>query len=118
MRCVGVCGGVILQATRDAILNRSHEHTEARLHTFHNTTAVYDLLTIALVKRAQYNMLSEVGHRFYSYSQLDVFSLLAYFSTRDLTLFFTPCLLKTAGEPSMTLWKVEMEVSYTRVISL
>ena len=43
------------------MLNRSPEHSEARLHTFHNTTAVYDLLTIALVKRSQYSMLTEVS---------------------------------------------------------
>ena len=48
------------QASREAILNRSSELSEARLHTFHNTTAVYDLLTIALVKRAQFSMLSQV----------------------------------------------------------
>ena len=52
------------QATREAILNRSTELSEARLHTFHNTTAVYDLLTIALVKRTQFNMLSEAGYMF------------------------------------------------------
>lgn len=49
------------QATREAVLNRSPEHSEARLHTFHNTTAVYDLLTIALVKRTQFSMLTEVS---------------------------------------------------------
>ena len=51
---------VFSQATREALLNRSSELTEARLHTLNNTTAVYDLLTIALVRRSQFSMLSEV----------------------------------------------------------
>lgn len=48
-------------ATRDAILSRSTEHTEMRVHAFNNTTAVYDLLTIALVHRMQFTLLSEVS---------------------------------------------------------
>ena len=51
---------VLLQASREAVLNRSVEHREARKHTFHNITAVYDLLAIALVKRAQFNQLADV----------------------------------------------------------
>ena len=50
----------VVKATREALLSRSPEFKEARLHTFHNSTAVYDLLTIALVKRAQFHTLSEV----------------------------------------------------------
>jgi len=51
----------IFQATKEAILSRSPEHEDARLHTFNNSTAVYDLLTIALVKQSQYSILSEVS---------------------------------------------------------
>ncbi|XP_064601863.1 tetratricopeptide repeat protein 7B-like isoform X2 [Liolophura sinensis] len=50
-------------ATRDNVLNRSPDVTEARLHTFHTTMAVYDLLAIALVKRAQFNILAESFER-------------------------------------------------------
>ncbi|CAH1793148.1 unnamed protein product, partial [Owenia fusiformis] len=50
-------------ATREAVLNRSPELLDQRLHTFHNTTAVYDLLTLCLVKRAQFEMLSETFER-------------------------------------------------------
>ncbi|XP_006814761.1 tetratricopeptide repeat protein 7B-like [Saccoglossus kowalevskii] len=46
-------------ATKEAILSRSEEHTKSRVYTLQNACAVYDLLTIALVKRAQYEMLSE-----------------------------------------------------------
>ncbi|XP_041353542.1 tetratricopeptide repeat protein 7B-like isoform X2 [Gigantopelta aegis] len=50
-------------ATRETVLNRSDELTETRQQAFHNTTAVYDLLALALVKRAQFNMLSESFER-------------------------------------------------------
>ncbi|XP_033733793.1 tetratricopeptide repeat protein 7B-like [Pecten maximus] len=50
-------------ATREAVLNRTEEHDEARLHSFMNTTVVFDLLAVALVKRAQFNKLSESFER-------------------------------------------------------
>jgi len=37
------------------------EHKEGRLHTFHNAAAVFDLLAIALVRRAQFHKLVEVN---------------------------------------------------------
>ncbi|KAJ8309190.1 hypothetical protein KUTeg_014064 [Tegillarca granosa] len=46
-------------ATREAVLNRSEELEEARLQSVRNTMAVYDLLAITLVKRAQFNKLCE-----------------------------------------------------------
>ena len=49
-----------MQASREALLNRSEEFTDARLHRFHGATAVYDLLAITLVRYSQFNMLSEV----------------------------------------------------------
>ena len=48
------------QATREAVLNRTEEYHDARIHSLQNATAVYDLLAIALVKRAQFNKLSDV----------------------------------------------------------
>ncbi|XP_070577120.1 tetratricopeptide repeat protein 7B-like isoform X2 [Ptychodera flava] len=50
-------------ATKEAILSRSEEHTQSRIHTLQNACAVYDLLTIALVRRAQYEMLAETFDR-------------------------------------------------------
>ncbi|XP_078001165.1 tetratricopeptide repeat protein 7B-like isoform X2 [Glandiceps talaboti] len=50
-------------ATKEAILSRSEEHTESRIHSIHNVCAVHDLLTIALVRRAQYEMLAETFDR-------------------------------------------------------
>ncbi|XP_060597572.1 tetratricopeptide repeat protein 7B-like [Ruditapes philippinarum] len=46
-------------ASREAILNRTVEHKEGRLHTFQNASAVFDLLAIALVKRAQFHKLAD-----------------------------------------------------------
>ena len=51
----------LLQTTRNAVLSRYAEHKEMRVKTFQNSTAVYDLLTLTLVRRAQFDMLSEVG---------------------------------------------------------
>ncbi|XP_063958152.1 tetratricopeptide repeat protein 7B-like isoform X2 [Lytechinus pictus] len=48
---------------RDVVLSRSKEYSQSRQHTFFNATAVYDLLTIALTRRAQYQMLSETLDR-------------------------------------------------------
>ncbi|XP_052106060.1 tetratricopeptide repeat protein 7B-like [Mytilus californianus] len=50
-------------ATREAVLNRTEEYHDARLHSLQNATAVYDLLAIALVKRAQFNKLSDSFER-------------------------------------------------------
>ncbi|XP_067681303.1 tetratricopeptide repeat protein 7B-like [Haliotis asinina] len=50
-------------ATREAVLERSEELSETRLHAFHNTTAVYDMLALALVKRAQFTSLADSFER-------------------------------------------------------
>nr|KAG5714599.1 hypothetical protein BaRGS_007045 [Batillaria attramentaria] len=50
-------------ATREAVLDRSEEASEARRHAFTNTSAVYDLLAIMLVRRAQFNLLYESFER-------------------------------------------------------
>ncbi|XP_022328664.2 tetratricopeptide repeat protein 7B-like [Crassostrea virginica] len=46
-------------ATREAVLNRSEEHQEDRHISYENTTAVYDLLAITLVRCTQFLKLSE-----------------------------------------------------------
>lgn len=50
-------------ATSNVILNRSAEHSEIRQLTFKNVSAVYDLLAIALVKRAHFPLLAESYER-------------------------------------------------------
>lgn len=49
-------------ATRNAVLSQSPEFKEARIRAFRLATAIYDLLTFALVLWGQYNMLYEVGY--------------------------------------------------------
>ena len=54
------CVCTLFQTTRNAVLSRYAEHRDMRIKTFQNATAVYDLLAITLVRRAQFDMLSEV----------------------------------------------------------
>lgn len=49
-----------LQANRDAVLSRTPEHRSDRLTSLQSASVVYDLLTIALGRRGQFEMLSEV----------------------------------------------------------
>ena len=51
-------------ANKDAVLERRPEHTQSRLHTYDNATAVYDLLAIALVRRSNCSILTEVRNNF------------------------------------------------------
>lgn len=51
---------VFFQANRDAVLSRIPEHKSDRLISLQSASVVYDLLTIALGRRGQYEMLSEV----------------------------------------------------------
>ncbi|EPY81565.1 tetratricopeptide repeat protein 7B [Camelus ferus] len=51
------------QANRDAVLSRIPEHKSDRLISLQSASVVYDLLTIALGRRGQYEMLSECLER-------------------------------------------------------
>lgn len=53
--------GIFSQANRDAVLSRIPEHRNDRIISLQSASVVYDLLTIALGRRGQYEMLSEVG---------------------------------------------------------
>ncbi|XP_076463678.1 tetratricopeptide repeat protein 7B-like [Babylonia areolata] len=50
-------------ATREAVLERSEEVQEARQLTFANASTIYDLLTVMLVRRAQFTLLCESFER-------------------------------------------------------
>ncbi|XP_035208898.1 tetratricopeptide repeat protein 7B-like [Stegodyphus dumicola] len=50
-------------AVRNAVLDLSPEFREARIHSYNNVTAVYDLLTICLCRRSQFNILVESFER-------------------------------------------------------
>ncbi|XP_074657052.1 tetratricopeptide repeat protein 7B-like isoform X2 [Tubulanus polymorphus] len=58
-------------ANREAILTRSPEYQEAREHTASRAAAIYDLLTISLVRRAQTDLLSETFERAMKFSFAD-----------------------------------------------
>lgn len=47
-------------AVRDAVLSQSPEFKEARIHAFENATAIYDLLTVVVVRWSQVELLHEV----------------------------------------------------------
>lgn len=50
----------VFKANRDAVLSRIPEHNNDRIISLQSASVVYDLLTIALGRRGQYEMLSEV----------------------------------------------------------
>lgn len=52
-------------AARNAVLSQSPEFKDARIRAFSLATAIYDLLTFALVLWGQYNMLYEVCFHLY-----------------------------------------------------
>lgn len=52
-------------AVRDAVLSQSPEFKEARIHAFENATAVYDLLTVVVVRWSQVELLYEVEKTFF-----------------------------------------------------
>ncbi|XP_015591073.1 tetratricopeptide repeat protein 7B isoform X2 [Cephus cinctus] len=55
-------------AVRDAVLSQSPEFKEARIHAFENATAVYDLLTVAVVRWSQVGLLYESFERAMKFS--------------------------------------------------
>lgn len=48
-------------AVREAVLSQSPEFKEARIHAFENATAIYDLLTVLVVRWSQVELLYEVN---------------------------------------------------------
>ncbi|VEL11289.1 unnamed protein product [Protopolystoma xenopodis] len=55
-------------ASQEVILNRSSELAEARVRTLNNTTAVYDLLAVALVRKGYFGFLSKTLERSLKFS--------------------------------------------------
>ncbi|GBM52501.1 Tetratricopeptide repeat protein 7B [Araneus ventricosus] len=55
-------------AVRNAVLDLSPEFQEARIHSYNNVTAVYDLLTITLCRRSQCNILVDSFERAMKFS--------------------------------------------------
>lgn len=55
-------------AVRDAVLSQSPEFKEARIHAFENATAIYDLLTVVVVRWCQVDLLYESFERAMKFS--------------------------------------------------
>ncbi|CAL1283803.1 unnamed protein product [Larinioides sclopetarius] len=55
-------------AVRNAVLDLSPEFQEARVHSYNNVTAVYDLLAITLCRRSQFNILVDSFERAMKFS--------------------------------------------------
>ena len=55
-------------AVRDAVLSQSPEFKDARIHAFENATAVYDLLTVVVVRWSQVDLLYESFERAMKFS--------------------------------------------------
>lgn len=65
-------------AVRDAVLSQSPEFKEARIRAFENATAVYDLLTVVLVRWEQIEILHESFERAMKFSHEEVHVWLQY----------------------------------------
>ncbi|XP_018370800.1 PREDICTED: tetratricopeptide repeat protein 7B isoform X6 [Trachymyrmex cornetzi] len=59
-------------AVRDAVLSQSPEFKEARIHAFENATAIYDLLTVVVVRWSQVELLHESFERAMKFSHEEV----------------------------------------------
>lgn len=66
-------------AVRDAVLSQSPEFKEARIHAFENATAIYDLLTVVVVRWSQVELLHEV--------EIFFLKILLFYYYRDLPKF-------------------------------
>lgn len=65
-------------AVRETVLSQSPEFKEARLHAFENATAVYDLLTIVVVRWNQIDLLYESFERAMKFSHEEVHVWMQY----------------------------------------
>lgn len=72
----------VFKANRDAVLSRIPEHNNDRIISLQSASVVYDLLTIALGRRGQYEMLSEVWGLSNSCLHAHVFELSNTHTTR------------------------------------
>lgn len=65
-------------AVRDAVLSQSPEFKEARIRAFENATAIYDLLTVVVVRWSQVELLHEVVLLQFEQNKVKLNALLLY----------------------------------------
>lgn len=81
-------------AVRDAVLSQSPEFKEARIHAFENATAIYDLLTVVVVRWCQVDLLYEVNAQLFKCLIEYISMLLSYcFNTRFIIHIINSILL-------------------------
>lgn len=95
----------VFQANRDAVLSRIPEHNNDRIISLQSASVVYDLLTIALGRRGQYEMLSEVNDPSVDPSHSDCGDsiFIAFFPPQTLVPRDIP--IKQKNVPSFSVWR-------------
>uniref|UniRef100_A0A673BUL2 Tetratricopeptide repeat protein 7B n=1 Tax=Sphaeramia orbicularis TaxID=375764 RepID=A0A673BUL2_9TELE len=102
-------------ANRDAVLSRIPEHNNDRIISLQSASVVYDLLTIALGRRGQYEMLSECLERamkfafeeFHLWYQLAL-SLMAAGKSARAVKVIKECIRLKPDEPTIPLLAVKL----------
>uniref|UniRef100_A0A3Q2G7R2 Tetratricopeptide repeat protein 7B n=1 Tax=Cyprinodon variegatus TaxID=28743 RepID=A0A3Q2G7R2_CYPVA len=102
-------------ANRDAVLSRIPEHNNDRIISLQSASVVYDLLTIALGRRGQYEMLSECLERamkfafeeFHLWYQLAL-SLMAAGKSARAVKVLKECIRLKPDDPTIPLLAVKM----------
>uniref|UniRef100_A0A3P9CQW1 Tetratricopeptide repeat domain 7A n=1 Tax=Maylandia zebra TaxID=106582 RepID=A0A3P9CQW1_9CICH len=101
---------LFIQASGDAVISRLPDQAEARKTSLQDATSVYDLLTIGMVRRGQYAMLSECLERamkfsfneFHLWHQLGL-SLMAARKGVGAVSVFKECARMRPEDPSLPL---------------
>uniref|UniRef100_A0A3Q0S4M3 Tetratricopeptide repeat domain 7A n=1 Tax=Amphilophus citrinellus TaxID=61819 RepID=A0A3Q0S4M3_AMPCI len=101
---------LFIQASGDAVISRLPDQAEARQASLQDATSVYDLLTIGMVRRGQYAMLSECLERamkfsfseFHLWHQLGL-SLMAARKGVGAVSVFKECARMRPEDPSLPL---------------
>ncbi|XP_026189213.1 tetratricopeptide repeat protein 7B isoform X2 [Mastacembelus armatus] len=102
-------------ANRDAVLSRIPEHNNDRIISLQSASVVYDLLTIALGRRGQYEMLSECLERamkfafeeFHLWYQLAL-SLMAAGKSARAVKVLKECIRLKPSDPTIPLLAVKL----------
>uniref|UniRef100_A0A7N6FD67 Tetratricopeptide repeat protein 7B n=1 Tax=Anabas testudineus TaxID=64144 RepID=A0A7N6FD67_ANATE len=102
-------------ANRDAVLSRIPEHNNDRIISLQSASVVYDLLTIALGRRGQYEMLSECLERamkfafeeFHLWYQLAL-SLMAAGKSARAAKVLKECIRLKPNDPTIPLLAVKL----------
>uniref|UniRef100_A0A3B5M2J3 Tetratricopeptide repeat protein 7 N-terminal domain-containing protein n=1 Tax=Xiphophorus couchianus TaxID=32473 RepID=A0A3B5M2J3_9TELE len=106
---------LLISANRDAVLSRIPEHNNDRIISLQSASVVYDLLTIALGRRGQYEMLSECLERamkfafeeFHLWYQLAL-SLMAAGKSARAVKVLKECIRLKPDDPTIPLLAVKL----------